>query len=289
MRRWLVPAGDYAGKPVLVSVVTDFKKQPVQDRQFVSAPLPVRDPAQKFREEIMADEATVKAVVAVPEKWNGAVETAGDARIIKTAGTRSSADVFKIDPTAVYRLSGQFKTDGESGPARVFFGLAPLDGERRPILPIQVNPVPGTETELAEDAAAGTTEITVKDAAGWKTGKYLGVAFGADPDMADLPNRDIADIAEVEGRRITLGKPLKQPCPAGTRVRQHQSGNTYIYVASPEVTPGEWARVEGEVSGESLSGLAAGQWWRGSRQGRIIMVTTRPGVMFREIRLEEIE
>jgi hypothetical protein len=289
MRRWTIPTGTYAGKPILLSVVTDCKKQPVQDLQFVSAPAPTRSADQKLREDIVPEQATVKAVTAAPENWNGAVEADGGARVFNNAGTRSSRETFTIDPGKVYRLSGRFKMTDGSDPGRVFFGLAPLDGKKLPIQPIQVNPLPGTETELAADAAAGTSEITIKDPANWKNGKFLGVAFGAQSSLGDLPNRDTVSLERIEGNRITLSKPLPQAWAAGTPVRQHQSGNTYIYLASPEVTAGQWVEVAGEISGEALSGLTPGQWWRGSRHARIIMVTTRPGVMFKDIRLEEIE
>lgn len=289
MRRWIVPVGAYAGKSILVSVVTDFKAQAIQDCQFVGVPNRIRAEGQKFMEEIMSDEFTVKNIIAEPEKWEGGtLEPMDNGKMLKGTGVRFAAGIFKIDPAKIYRLCGQFKAGKASETGNTLLGLAPFDEQTRQITPIQVNPVAATETELSEDFAAGASEIAIKDPSNWKPGNFTGVAFEIKPDKTDLPNRNITMIAELKENRVTLNKPLDKDYPAGTKVRQHLSGNSYIYVGGPKVPADKWLDVGGEISGESLMGLGNSQWWRGTRQVRIVLITTQPDVIFRNIRLEEI-
>lgn len=137
----------------------------------------------------------------------------------------------------------------------------------------------------------GDTTLTLKDSAGWKNGAYLQVKFNTKPDLSDLPNREGIPFSRIEGNIVTLKTSLRKDYPAGTAVRQHESGNSYMYsgAAYQNVPADKWVEFAGEISGESRSGISPRQFWRGTRMVKIMMLTNQHDVMFKDISLDEIE
>lgn len=58
VRRWRVPAGEYAGGAILVSVETDSKANAIQDRQFISIPRVIPEKIAAFEETLLGEAIT---------------------------------------------------------------------------------------------------------------------------------------------------------------------------------------------------------------------------------------
>ena len=292
LRRWLIPLGQYVGETVLVSIETDFKENPVQDRQFVGVPTLVKDLSQTFQERIFDGGFKVVRNVGAPDSWGGGTTTELDgAKLLEGTGIRVAEGGYTIDPSKTYRLSGKFKARESSTKGNLLFGLAPHDRSLKPISATQVNPVKCTDTVLADDALTGSTKIKVKNASSWKSGEYMAVAFNARPDFGDLPNRELIQVTKIEKDEIFLKEPIKSDYPAGTGVREHVSGNSYMYsgAAYQNIPSDKWVECSGEISGEAAFGLANDRWWKGTEMVRILMIASQPDIMFKDVRLDEIE
>lgn len=177
-------------------------------------------------------------------------------RVVGQATVYSSTD-FAVDPEKTYRITGSFKSVGETE-GRVFLGVFPLDEQKRFIAPNMINCVSGTETELAAACSPEDTVIKVKDGSKWRKVSHGVVAFEVDDsgEFADLPNRNLStpgieNTEEKDGYwEITLARPCGKEYSAGTKVRQQQSGATFIYCgASNQAVPKEWRTYTGQVSG----------------------------------------
>jgi hypothetical protein len=100
--------------------------------------------------------------------WIGAAVTSAAARTGKSGIELSapgdqkavSGNLIPVDGTGRYALSGFIRTRGAT-PCRVLLGLAPYDGEKRPIASTEVNIVPGTDTVLAEACEPELTSLNV--------------------------------------------------------------------------------------------------------------------------------
>lgn len=291
LRRWNVPMAKYAGRTVLVTVVTDSKANGIQDRQFVSIPKLITSSNREVQEKIYDGKFKVVSNIATPQNWAAALSDYEGGQLISGKSTLFADGSFKIDPNKTYRLSGKFKARQPWAEGNLLFGLAPHDAQSKPIFPIQVNPVKNTETTLLESATAGSTIIKISDASNWKKTDFGGVAFQVEKDLSDLPNRNIISITGVSGQEVTLKVPLAQDYPAGTPIRQHESGNSYMYsgAAYQKVPADKWTEFSGEISGEAASGLSPNQWWKGTEIVRIFMINSQPDIAFKDVRLDEIE
>ena len=212
------------------------------------------------------------------------------AKIISGTGVRMSAETYPVDPAKTYRLSGKFKA---SKPEKgwLLFGLAPLDAGWKMIGSDSVNPVLGSDTVLEKDAKSGDTTLQIKEPAKWKNGNNLTVKFNTKGDLSDLPNQGGASFDRIDGNVVKLKTPLQKDYPAGTAVRQHEAGNSYMYSAAAyqNVPHDKWVEFSGEISGESESGLSPRQFWRGTRMVKVMMLTNQHDVMFKDISFDEIE
>ena len=200
----------------------------------------------------------------------------GTFQILKPIVLYSSKKLFPVEEGKSYKISGKFrKISGSSVESRLYFGFIPYDANGRLILSAAVNPIAGTETELAAAVNSGDRILKVKNASKWKKGKL--VVFNAKPDFSDLPNRSftsaVQTIAAKDGVwEVELQKPLHIGYPAGTPIRQHSHGFTYIYAAaSNSLIPAEWQEISGTVSGISAKGLPKNQWWKGTAKVAIIL------------------
>ena len=128
----------------------------------------------------------------VPEKNGGWKHISPGKDGVFTVGKMRVLSIFefKVDPGAVYRLSGKFRSNGTAPQNKLlFFGAEAYDAKGRVIGSPHVNIFKGTETVLAKDLAKKDKFIYVRDASKWNTKTRAGVVtFGIKDNLADLPN-----------------------------------------------------------------------------------------------------
>jgi hypothetical protein len=191
-----------------------------------------------------------------------------------------SAGFIPVDTAKTYMLTGWFKSTGEQ-PSNIYFGLVPFSAKKRQIAPVFVNIIKGTETTLAEACTKESKLLKIADGAKWKIGPFASIAFEADDsgEYKDLPNRNVTGygIEKVEQNadgvwEVHLKKPCGKDYPAGTKIREHRSGGTYIYTGGRGKVPGEWKEFTGAIGGESPFGVSADKFWKGTRYVRILIL-----------------
>lgn len=228
--------------------------------------------------------------------WQPKTESKDGETVLQEKQTRAvSARIFEVDPNAVYRLSGKFRSP-DPAQRRVRFGMEPLNEKGSVINSPCVFIIDGTETELAEDLKSGDCTAMVKDASKWdQKSSARVIAFNIKDGLGDLPNMqyspNIKKIEQANGMwKITLVRPAGINLPAATRVRQHSHGLGRIYTAAnSKILRGnsKWQEFSGEISGFAPSGAPADKWWKGTKKARII-IDADPGTAFKDIRLEKV-
>jgi len=192
----------------------------------------------------------------------------------------TSKELMPVDPRKTYVLSGWFKSVGQ-GQSLIYLGYVPLDEKKKVILPDYVTYIPGTETTLAEDCRKDDTVIKIVNGAKWISGQYMRIAFDVDDSgqRGDLPNANISsrNITKVENKDDYWAVSLKAKCgrayPAGTKVREHKSGATFIYnAASRKPVPSEWKQFTGRIKGLGKSGVTYKQWWPGTKYAQVLIL-----------------
>ncbi len=213
-----------------------------------------------------------------------------------------SRDFINIDPGKKYRLSGQFRSTPGTKGDRFFFGFQPFDARRKPIQPEMIGMVSGTDTELAAPCEPADKMIKVVDASMWLTGNKYCVAFNIDAAGTDLPNRTLSSTgikalkAAGSSYEVELDKPCGVSSAAGTKIRLHQTGNTFIYPAAEYAeVPTAWQEFSGIINPEAASGSPRDAWWKGTKTCRIIILanygqgTAETALQAKNIKLEELE
>lgn len=210
-----------------------------------------------------------------------------------------SKQVIKIDPAKKYRISGEFCLKGGK-PVALFFGFIPYDKNKVQIFTNTVLGDNKTLTTVAEDAKKGDKVIKVKDASKWNINSpYSYIVFNAAKDYSDLPNRStihtVAPNAKQAGEvwEITLKTPLKADIAAGTAVRQHSDGGTYIYTAGSFKTAGVWKTRTGTISGIAVNGAPANKFWKGTETVRVLILAIngekQSETEFKNVKVEEVK
>lgn len=240
-----------------------------------------------------ADAARWSVLSGVLRNRDGALEISGGTKAV-------SAESLMVFPGSTLRLSGEFRASGPKVPA-LFFGLQSLDARSREILPQNILAVPHSDTVLVADTAPGEAELMVKDASAWKTGPGYFVAFHSAPDYADLPNTLLsytAGVKQVERDgtrwRVTLNGPHRFSGRAGTPVRLHTTGASYLYLDGKALplTP-SWQRFQVNISGFARPGQPAeNRLWPGTAAVRLLIwmpgKQSADGVLFRNVKLEAL-
>lgn len=229
---------------------------------------------------------------------------AGEAGAIEAKGQLIffSRDFITIDPGKKYRLSGQFRIAPGTKGDRFFFGFQPFDASQKPILPEMVGMVSGTETELAAPCRPEDKTLKVVDASMWLTGNKYCIAFNIDPAGTDLPSSTLSATGikalkpAGSSYEVVLDKPCGISAAAGTKIRLHQTGNTFIYSAAEYAeVPAEWKEFAGVINPESASGSPRDAWWKGTKMCRIIILANYgqgdagAALQSKNIKLEELE
>jgi hypothetical protein len=152
---------------------------------------------------------------------------------------------IKVTPGKKYRLSVRFKKY-MGNKAYAYTGIIPYTQNGRIIYAQNGEyKTKGSFTELTKSAKKGDKVVFLKNSSAWKTGKYYVAAFNAQKDYSDIPNFDIVSgCMKNENNKITLRRSLKKNYPAGTKVRQHRYGTTYIYLKYGKV-PNIWQEWSG--------------------------------------------
>ncbi len=212
---------------------------------------------------------------------------------------------FAVDVDSTYRLSGEFRIIGAKGPLKNFhFAFQPRDKEGRAIFVHEVQMANPTLGVLAEDALDGDTQIFFRKN-DWRVPyPHWLLAFEAQEDMSDIPNRKctarlVKDsvVAVGDELRVTLTKPLVGSYPAGTKVRLHSDGPTYLYTGKGQQPTAEWTAWSGVIHGMVPLGRITPmqpRWYPGTIQANVIFrcfdVEMQGAVMeFRNIRVEREE
>ncbi|MDB4948899.1 MAG: Fibronectin type domain protein [Gemmatimonadetes bacterium] len=168
----------------------------------------------------------------------------------------ASQELIPVDTARNYLFSASVRN--ASGPAApLFLMLLCYDQNRRFIDSQAVYAPGGIFGTLASAVSAGATSVTLADAGAFPVDGNSYLAFGAALDNSDLPNYSFAAYTGRSGNTLTGFAPLAQGYPAGTRVRLHRAGGTYLYLAAAGVTaPAAWtdysATITGAYGGESL-------------------------------------
>ena len=161
-----------------------------------------------------------------------------------------SEKFIPVKPGAKYTISGEFKLpEGLKKPVTMYFGFMPFTAEGKPISYSAVftqSPVLGT---LAEEIKPGDKKALVKDTKNWKIQPFTLLAFNAKTDKSDLPNFDLSlyiepkeTVVKEDGTlELTFKGAFKKGYPAGTPVRLHRAGYTYVYTGNTKKA-GEWVK-----------------------------------------------
>ena len=116
-------------------------------------------------------------------------------------------------------------------PVQVYLGLIPADKNWKEFYFRNTGCVPGTFTVLAGNLVKNSDKVVLKGIVPFKKSGYL--AFNAKADNSDLPNFQLERIKSVSTENgntiVTLAKRIRRSYPAGTAVRCHVDGPTYLY------------------------------------------------------------
>lgn len=225
----------------------------------------------------------------------------GNAILLKGNGIVFSKAAISIDPSKTYQVSGSFKAVSGSKEGRFYLGVQPLNSDNAGILPSQVNVIAGTDAELAEPCKPEDKVVKIKGGKGWEQGQFYFIAFNTDNSgsYSDLPNSTLSPMGftKVENKGSVTEVTLKDSCgkefPAGTKVRMHRDGATFIYAASVSniLPPAEWTEFKDVIKGENPSGIKSGAWHKGTRNAKIILLGVSPELelLFKDVRIEEVK
>lgn len=150
---------------------------------------------------------------------------------VKYYNSLTSAKPIKIDPKANYKLSVKLAS---TVPGAMYCGLVPLDKDGKIIYTRNVSIVTHSDTTLLEPLAVGADTVKIKKAPNWTKRSYPCIAFNTKADRSDLPNYETSAISEIKTQadciEIKLKSKATKAYPAGTAVRMHTDGATYIYL-----------------------------------------------------------
>ncbi len=214
---------------------------------------------------------------------------------IDKAGRLTGKKTMAVDVTADYRFSGKFRAIPDQPGGNVRIGLILYNSAGRRLAPVNCRVLKETTTELLEPAAAGSNVLKVNNATKWKSkpkGLYA-AAMNARPDEGDLPNFEIFFIREIKMEssvhEIILNAPLEKDYPAGTLLRQHQSGPIYLFVPLENPAAGkEWTEFTFDIRAGDYGRPDA--FWYGTAQVRPGIILDNPkGAVAGTLQLKELK
>lgn len=185
---------------------------------------------------------------------------------------------FDIDPQKKYTLKLSVKAvnmQNEKDKSQVYAGFTVFDQKGRRISPINCNIVPGTQTEVVEDAVKGATVIKIKDGSKFAQ-QWCVIVTGAKGDLSDLPNYNyIGNVKSVGSNNgvweVTLEKPLTRDVKAGTVIREHKRAG-YLYTAGVKQVGKDWIVMSGAISGVKAGTWHFNFWPAGAVKAQIVIL-----------------
>jgi hypothetical protein len=204
-----------------------------------------------------------------------------------------SSQFFPVEVDKNYHLEGWFKSEGIDK-SRLYYGFIPYDENMRFISHSSVHAVTGTETTLYEDVLSDDIVIKLASCENWRDDIWhSSIAYEVDDsgNYDDLPNFKLSgynvskitvypDYCEVEfGTRYQntsyeIQYTAGHSFPAGTKVRQHHSGSTYMYTAaSSDYVPYSWTKYEGDASGMTNEGASSIKWRKSTKYALVHILT----------------
>src|SRR3989339_738279 len=165
-------------------------------------------------------------------------------------GTIYSKELIPVDKNYLYHLEGMFKSDGIDQ-SRLYYGFLPYDENLKFIPPQSV---------VAFDI---DDSGNYNDLPNYKTSDY---------NISKITN--YPNYCEIEiGTGYGVQHYAKFNAPAGTKVRQHQSGGTYMYTAaSNSLVPFSWTNYQGDVTGMFNEGTSSTKWRKNSTYAVVLIL-----------------
>ena len=159
-----------------------------------------------------------------------------------------SKEFIQVPRGKKYTVSGEFKVVSDKN-IPVYFGVTPYTADGKVITFTSVYTASRAIATLAKEVKAGDKSMILKGADSWKFHKHGFFAFNAKADRSDLPNLDLSPapiineitVNEDGTVEIPFKKPFTKAYAAGTPVRQHFAGNSYIYAGNSSKS-GEWVK-----------------------------------------------
>lgn len=190
-------------------------------------------------------------------------------KAVKYVGATSD-DLFPVDVTRQYFLTGDFKSVGTAAAlGSLYFGVACYDKNKNFIEYNMVHHVLGSRTTLAQDLNPGDTTITLTNIANWWTGvpnddPYAGnqylrlIAFWDSSEYLPYTytrNVTYYSTQDVANNKLTLYGPWTgAKVPAGTPIANSNNGGGYNYIASSgQGIPKTWTTSSAIISGEAVN------------------------------------
>lgn len=241
---------------------------------------------------IVKEDAEDKTNVLGGTKISDQAKEGKNAYLVEKVKTIVSKKKFKIDPEKYYVTSVWVKAIGDE-PSFGYLGVMPFDAKNKFIGPHNVTIVKGTFTELAAPCRETDTVVKIKDGAKWKKGNLFVIAFDAKEDESDLPNFNLTSFGGIDNiekkdgtYELTLKKPVGKAYPAGTKIREQQYGNTYVYDKYGAI-PIEWTKWQGKPRKGS-------NFRPGTVFGQLILICNHnkakdKSMLFDDLTIEEID
>lgn len=159
-----------------------------------------------------------------------------------------SKEFIQVPRGKKYTVSGEFKVVSDKN-IPIYFGVTPFTAEGKVIPYTAVFTASRAIATLAKEVKAGDKSMILKGADSWKFHKHGYFVFNAKADRSDLPNLDLSPAPVIKEITVnedgTVEIPFKKPFAknytAGTTVRQHVAGSSYIYAGNTN-KKGEWVK-----------------------------------------------
>ncbi len=245
--------------------------------------------------EVLIDAGKADAFSAAP-----ALKSDEEGNLIPAAGkTYITTQGITVDGKKQYRISFEYKGGADNtGVAKAAVVAIPYNAKGRRIQGGNIDHIVGSETTLAEEAAAGSDELILNANPAWnaaiKRKAIYAVGFGARKDYKDLPNFMVMTIKsqriDDDGRIVVkLYNKIKSNCKAGLMVRLHRYG--WNGIGKVAKSSGEWQKMSFTITGWSNRAVAD-KWWRGSKTAKLAIYGDRQNgdnvILIRNLQLEEL-
>ena len=157
-------------------------------------------------------------------------------------------NLIGVDINRSYTMSMWCRDTGPNGSSCIYLGLAPLDSDRKQIMPYhwKIWSSLATQTTLAAPLNPKDTVVHLSDASAWTgTGLYVAVwnyvdDFGRAWGFGDY-TRNTQAVSSISGNDVTLTSPwAQQAAPAGAIVTPTSNAANYMYALNNQRVTGAW-------------------------------------------------